>query len=435
MIPLLQTLMLDFQQAPLQTGVKRHTNMTHVSGKATVAIGVRRAGKSTLMHQIIAELLSSHTTMENILYLNFFDDRLHELQHLGLDIIIEAYFLMFPHKKNTEKIYCFFDEIQVVSGWEIFISRIMRTEQCEVYITGSSANLLSKEIATQLRGRALAWEIFPFSFKEYLDFHIMIYQKNLTSKDRLLIQNQFSNYWTCGGFPEVFDLPEALRVKIHQSYFETILFRDLIERHNITHPKALVDLAYWLIHHVGSLYSINKLTGYLKSLGHKTPKNLVSDFLKWFEDAYFFFTVNIYDASLTRVGTNPKKIYSIDHAFVSSIASGILLNQGHRLENLVFIALRRIYPLICYYKTAQGREIDFIVQDSMRQKKLIQVCESLADPSTYDREITGLTQGMTELSLSSATLVTANESKQVETAAGMIHVVPAWQFLLEQPTL
>ncbi|MBY0378559.1 MAG: ATP-binding protein, partial [Gammaproteobacteria bacterium] len=367
MIPLLQEMMLDFQQASLQTGVKRHIDIMHVTGKATVAIGVRRAGKSTLMHQIIANLLKSHVDIENVLYLNFFDDRLYEMQHMGLDVIIEAYFMMFPHKKNSEKIYCFFDEIQIVPGWESFINRIMRTEQCEVYITGSSANLLSKEIATQLRGRALAWEVFPFSFKEYLDFQQTPYEKILTSKSRLLIQKQFSSYWICGGFPEVFDLPDSLRIKIHQSYFETILFRDLIERHNITHPKALIDLAYWLIHRTGSLYSINKLTGYLKSLGHKVPKNVVSDFLKWFEDAYFFFTVNIYDASLARVSANPKKIYSIDHAFVSSIASGILLNQGHLLENLIFIALRRVYPLICYYKTTQGREVDFIVQNGQRQ--------------------------------------------------------------------
>jgi predicted AAA+ superfamily ATPase len=340
---------------------------------------------------------------------------------------------MYPQKKNHEKIYCFFDEIQTIPNWESFISRIMRTESCEVYITGSSADLLSKEIATQLRGRALAWEVFPFSFKEYLDFQQISYDQVLSSKDRFIIQNQFSNYWECGGFPEVIDLPSALRVKIHQNYFDTILFRDLIERHNITHPKALLDLAYWLIHHIGSLYSINKLTGYLKSLGHKTPKNLVADFLTWFEDAYFFFSVSIYDASLARVSSNPKKIYSIDSSFADSIVSGILLNQGHHLENLIFIALRRLYPLICYYKTQQNREIDFIIQSKNREKQLIQVCETLTDPATYEREITALNQGMTELSLSSATLVTSQESKQVTTEAGIIHIVPAWQFLLELP--
>jgi predicted AAA+ superfamily ATPase len=430
MIPLLQELILDFQRAPLQTGIKRHIDVTHVSGKATVAIGVRRAGKSTLMYQLIAELLASGIAIDNIVYLNFFDDRLHELQHMGLDVIIEAYFLMFPHKKNSETIYCFFDEIQVIPEWESFISRIMRIEQCEVYITGSSAHLLSKEIATQLRGRALAWEVFPFSFKEYLDFQRISYEKTLTSKNRLMIQHQFSNYWVCGGFPEVFNQSPTLRIKIHQAYFETILFRDLVERHNISHPKALVDLAYWLMHHVGSLYSINKLTGYLKSLGHKVPKSLVTDFLAWFEDAYFFFTVNIYDASLARVGANPKKIYSIDHAFVSAIASGILSNQGHLLENLIFVELRRKYSLICYYKTDQGKEVDFIVQDRHRQKQLIQVCETLADPLTYEREVSALTQGMIELSLSSATLVTASESRQIKTDAGTIDVVPAWQFLL-----
>ena len=169
------------------------------------------------------------------------------------------------------------------------------------------------------------------------------------------------------------------------------------------------------------------------SLGHKVPKSAVSDYLEWFEDAYFLFTVRICDPSLARSNTNPKKIYCIDHALVTSVSSGILVNSGHLLENLVFTALRRLHPEICYYKTRTGREVDFIVPLHGRPRMLVQVCESLAEPQTRKREIAALREAMTELGLSTGTIVTRSEDERIETEAGTIEVVPAWRFLLELP--
>jgi predicted AAA+ superfamily ATPase len=146
-----------------------------------------------------------------------------------------------------------------------------------------------------------------------------------------------------------------LRIKTHQDYLHTILFRGLVERHDVSHPRAVTDLAHRLVDNAASLYSVNSLTGYLKSLGHKVPKSAVSDYLEWFEDAYFLFTVRIFDASAARRDTNPKRIYCIDHAMVTSVSSGILVNSGHLLENLVFTGLRRAYPEIYYHKTRTGR--------------------------------------------------------------------------------
>src|SRR3989339_1559642 len=137
------------------------------------------------------------------------------------------------HRKNI----LFFDEIQVVSGWESFIDCLMRTEKCQVYITGSSARMLSKEIATQMRGRALSWEIFPFSFREFLDCKGIKTEKNLSTKNRLHVQKAFEEYWQTGGFQEVVGLEKSMRIKTHQVYFNSVLFRDLIERHDISHPK------------------------------------------------------------------------------------------------------------------------------------------------------------------------------------------------------
>jgi predicted AAA+ superfamily ATPase len=429
-IETIKAMILDFQETKLTTGVQRHLKTASVKGKATICIGVRRGGKSTFMVQRIQDLLDKGVERRNILYINFFDDRLHALQHDGCNSITEAYYSLFPEKKNTEPIYCFFDEIQVVAGWERYVGRLMRTEMCEIYITGSSSRMLSKEIATQMRGRALSWELFPFSFREFLDYWKIDYSGSLSTKKRLLVQKAFGKFWETGGFPEVTDMDKTLRIKTHQEYYQTVLFRDLIERHDVSHPRAVMDLAHWLMDNIGSLYSINNLTGYLKSLGYKIPKASVSEYCAWFEDAFFLFTVRIFDASVARSSTNPKKIYCIDHSLADSVSSTILINAGHLLENLVFTALRRIYPEIYYYKTKSGKEIDFVIKTRENVRILIQVCETLSGVQTRKRELTALNEAMKELSVNSGTIVTRNEEERIDVDAGYINIVPAWRFLL-----
>lgn len=441
MLDILKTMILDFQEQDPQTGVPRRCALKAVSGKAAVCIGVRRSGKSTFLFQIVRRLRENGVPRQNFLYLNFFDDRLHGLRPDNLGWIIDAYYALFPEKKNEETVYCFFDEIQALAGWEPFVDRLLRTEKCEVYLTGSSARMLSKEIATQMRGRALSWELFPFSFAEFLTAKGVEGAGPLSTKKQLLVRKAFEEYWETGGFPEVVGLDRRMRIKTHQEYFQVILFRDLVERHDVSHPKAVSDLAHWLADNTASLYSVNKLTGYLKSLGHKVPKTSVSEYLEWFEDAYFLFSVRLFDASLTRSQANPKKIYCIDHALVTSVSSGILVNSGHLFENMVFIALRRLYPAIYYYRTSSGREVDFIVPDfaarrtggSARRRFLFQACESLADPQTRKREVAALEEAMEELKLNTSTVVTRNEEDRIDLRGKSISVVPAWRFLLDLP--
>jgi predicted AAA+ superfamily ATPase len=433
MLETIKSIILDFQETQLETGVPRRTRIEAVHGKAAICIGVRRSGKSTYLFQVVQRLLDSGVTRQNILYLNFFDDRLHNLRQTGLGLITEAYFSLYPEKKNSEMVYCFFDEIQAIPEWEPFVDRLMRTEKCEVYLTGSSARMLSREIATQMRGRALSWEMFPFSFREFLDWKGIDSSSAMSSKKRLIVQKTFDEYWETGGFPEVAGLNRGLRIKTHQEYLNAILFRDLIERHDIAHPKAVADLAYWLVDNTASMFSINSLTGYLKALGHKAPKSAVADYLEWFEDAYFFFTVRIFDASLARSNTNPKKSYCVDHALVTSVSSGVLVNSGHLLESLVFTALRRIHTAIYYYKTKGGREVDFVIPTRGSTNMLVQVCESLTDPHTRKREVGALNDSMVELGTKTGTIVTRNEDEEINTSAGIIHVVPIWRFLLDLP--
>jgi len=430
-LELLKQIILDHQAYQPETGTPRHLNMKRLPGKASVCIGARRSGKSTYFFQLIQELLSKGVPSENILYVNFFDDRLHSLNRENLGLITEAYFSLYPQKKNAEKIFCFFDEIQSVEGWESYADRLMRTEKCEVSITGSSSRMLSKEVATQMRGRALSWELFPFSFREYLDHLGIAYGASLSTKRRLSIQKAFDRFWETGGFPEVAKLDARLRVKIHQEYFNAALFRDLIDRHDISHPRAAKDLALRLIDTTGSMYSVNSLTGHLQSLGHKAPKSAVSDYLDWFEDAFFLFTVRVFDASLARSKTNPKKIYCIDHSLVTSVASGILANTGHLLENLVFTALRRLTPRIHYWKSKRGREVDFIVQFEDRTRMLVQVTESLARPDVRKRETAALEEAMADLGFDAGIIVTRSETEEIKTGNRTIRVIPAWRFLLD----
>ena len=275
MLETIKTIILDAQEATLETGVARHLNIKSVHRKATICIGVRRSGKSTYMFQHINQLLARGVSPENILYLNFFDDRLHGLESAGIGLVLEAYYSLYPEKKNTETVYCFFDEIQEVRGWEAFVDRIMRTEKCDVFITGSSAKMLSTEIATQLRGRALSWEIFPFSLKEFLAYKSIESDLPLSSKKQMLIKKAFDEYWEKGSFPEVAGLDRPLRIKIHQEYFHAILARDLIERHNLSNPKAVMDVARWLVDNIASLYSLNRIPVTLKLLGHRITKQLL----------------------------------------------------------------------------------------------------------------------------------------------------------------
>ena len=289
MFQLLKEIILDSQNGMRFTGTHRQLEVVTVNKKATIIIGVRRCGKSTWLNQVITRLGSEGVSKENILYVNFFDDRLASLNPAGLSKVLEAYYMIYPEKKNREKVYCFFDEIQVMLGWEAFVDRMLRDENCEIYLTGSSAKMLSKEIGTQMRGRALSWELFPFSFREYL-LHLGIENDQpAITRTRLRIQKAFGDYFEQGGFPEVIGADRTLRIKIHQEYVNSILFRDLIERHDISHPRAVVDLARRQLENVGSLYTLNGLTKYLQSLGHKVPKNSVAEYIAWFEDAYFLF--------------------------------------------------------------------------------------------------------------------------------------------------
>lgn len=427
-----QDVLLEAQRQKRFIGVPRRLPYRLVPGKAFVCIGVRRSGKSTLLNQIIEKVLADGTAPEDVLYVNLFDDRLEEVRRGNLNLLTEGYFSLYPERKGKPGLFCFLDEVQMAPGWESFADRLMRAENMQVFLTGSSANLLSREVGIAMRGRGISWELFPFSFAEYLDATgIPVSLRG--QQARLRVRKGFEGYWKTGGFPEVLNADDTIRVHIHQDYFKTMIFRDVVDRHDALHPRAVRDLAYRLLNSAASLYSVNALTGYLKSISHRVSKTFVGDVLSWLEDAYALFTVKLFDPSLSRQNANPKKIYAVDHALVRSTSTGILVNNGHLLENLVFLDRRRRGCEMFYYRTRSGKEVDFVWHGGDGRLTLAQVAFKAPEGSdTLGRELAALREAQGEQPGSRAVLITMDDRRRDEKASGEpIEVIPVWQFLLE----
>ncbi|MFZ0240712.1 MAG: ATP-binding protein, partial [Desulfobacterales bacterium] len=391
MIECLKRIIREYQTLEPPGGLlPRRVAIGGLPGKVSVVTGVRGSGKTTLLIQRIRQLSESGVSLENILYLNLADDRLYWLRHENPDLILDAYFELHPQKRGSETVHCFFDEVQALPHWQLFIDRLTRTEKCEVTVAGSLLPS-SEDTVNPLIGLPIVWEIFPLSFREFLDGKSIESNGPLSAKQRLTIQKVFEDYWQVGGFPGVNRLDQRQRVEAHQANWNTIL-ASIIGHHNISHPRAVIDLAHWLEDNTGSYYAVSHLTDYLKSLGHRVRKSSVVDWLVAFEDAGLLFSVNIFSSSPTRISVNPRKVYCVDHALAASVSSGILTNRDSLLENLVFTALRRMTPEIFYHKTKTGREVDLVAllpstPGQERAILLVQVCASLADPRVKQSEV------------------------------------------------
>lgn len=435
MIECLKRIIREYQNlAPPGGLLPQRVAIGSLPGKVSVVTGVRGSGKTTLLRQRIRQLIDCGVPSENILYLDFADDRFYWLRNENPALILEAYFELHPKKRGSETVHCFFDEVQALPHWQLFIDRLTRTEKCEVTVAGS---LLPspEEDASPLTGRIVSWEIFPLSFREFLDGKGIKSDGPLSTKQRLTIQKAFEDYWQIGSFPSVNRIDQQHCTAAHQTNWNAIL-SSIIGHHDISHPRAVIDLAHWLVDNTGSYYSVSHLTDYLKSLGHRVRKSSVVDWLVAFEDAWLLFSVNIFSSSPTRISVNPRKVYCIDHALAVSVSSGILINRDSLLENLVFIALRRVTPEIFYFKTKTGREVDLVallpsVPGQERAVMLIQVCASLADLRVKQSEVRSLSEAMVELAVAEGIIVTWRTDETISVGFGTIQVVPVWRFLLE----
>lgn len=396
---LLQTLQEEFHASLVLTerSTERHYQFPEARNVIKVAVGMRRSGKTYFLYQTIRKLVSSGTKLDRILYINFEDDRILPIEHKVMGQMIDAWYTLYPDN-HDHCCYLFLDEVQNVEGWPLVLRRMLDTKNIQIYVTGSSAKLLSKEIATSLRGRSLAIEILPYSYTEYLATHDLPLPAKPLGKKTLDHQRSYLlQYFRTGGFPGVQFMPPHEQLETLQNYVETVIFRDIIERYQITNVTLLKYFIHFLLKNVGSLFSINKFYNDIKSQGHKAGKDTLYSYLTYLEDAFLIFPVPIFTQSLRQAQTNPKKIYAIDNGLIAANTFNLSDNLGKLLENQFYLDLRRQGKKIFYYQTSDGYEIDFVTQDQQGKYELIQVVWETDDPLTLEREERALHQAETEL--------------------------------------
>ena len=398
---ILQILIAEFHDvlARLGTLVPRMASFPEAPNKIKVAIGMRRSGKTYFVYQAILQQLSLGVPLSRILFVNFEDDRLLPLDASKLAALLEAFYALYP-KNHDHKCYLYLDEIQNVPDWANVIRRFHDTRNVEIFLTGSSAKLLSKEIATSLRGRSLATEIWPYSLNEFMAAKkIDIDTTTFGKKTQDQLGQVFHDYLQEGGFPEVVNYAPEIRQRTLQDYIDIVIYRDIIERHDIKNPALIKYLIMSMIHNVGKPFTINKFYNDTKSQGYKLGKDSLYDYTSYIEDAYLMFSVPMYAKSIRKVQTNPKKIYAIDTGLVRASTLEPDIDLGRLFENIIYLDLRRKDYIVHYYLTEERYEVDFLVQDRQGEKHLLQVTWNMNDPDTMERETRALELAKKELQI------------------------------------
>jgi predicted AAA+ superfamily ATPase len=377
----------EFDVAEVPSPTPREARLVELPGKADVVIGMRRVGKSWLLQQRIHELLAAGVPRGRILYLEFEDERLSGLGLEHLQLVDDEFHARHPESRGQECWY-FFDEVQEVPGWEKYVRRLLRDRNLHIALTGSSARLLSTEIATSMRGRALTTELLPFSLAEAARHRGIALPERwpVAGAHRSRLQRCFDEYLAIGGFPEVQLLDPDVWRRILQSCFEITLLRDIAERHGITNFPALRFLARRLLRSVGSRASANALYNDVRSQGIAASKDLVHFLLGCFEETFLAFLLPLHTKSERQRNSNPRKVYAIDHGLVRACVPAHSAEVGHLLENLVYLELRRRGTVLGYYLTADGFEVDFVFEDRQGARALVQSCADMGNPSTRERQ-------------------------------------------------
>ena len=414
---------------------RRDATLPPIGGKALAVIGMRRAGKTSYLHQCRADLLAAGRSPNRLIYFNFEDERLAGLTAADLHIISDTHLRMFP-EPAAEPITLFLDEIQLVPGWETFVRRLLDTPGYEIFLSGSSAKLLSREIATSMRGRAWEIAIHPFSFREFLRHHGYGMPDDpsvLTAKKTTALDHHFARYLETGGFPEAQGLNPAHRRQLLQGYIDVMLLRDVIERHQVANVTALRWLVRRLLSSPAGLFSITKFSADLKSQGIPVSRDHLYEFLSHLEDAFLLQTIPVASDSEKRRQVNPRKVYPADPALIPVFDRSGKPNTGHALESVVFTELQRRGAEIAYVKTANGFEVDFLARYPDGAEELIQVSTSIDDPEARDREVRALQDAATEHPRAKQLILTLESRLPFPQVPKPINVLPSWSWMLQLP--
>jgi predicted AAA+ superfamily ATPase len=395
--------------------------------------GVRRSGKTYIFYQIIDQLKKTIPNT-NIIYIDFEDDRLLPIDGNEIKELLNVYYQYFQCEE-TFPIYLFLDEVQNIPNWDKSVRRIFDREQnVQLAITGSSSKLLSSEIATALRGRTLSQYISPLSFKEFLRFK-KVEVENLENISYSPQKNQilrlFNEFLEFGSFPQV--VLSEKKIQILQEYYRAIFYRDIVERYQIRQIKVFESFIKLIIQAMASRFSFGKINNTLASIGYKVGKATLIDYMAKIESAFLAFQVPIYAYSVKDQLQYPRKVYVIDNGLRNAVTFRFSQDRGRLLENVVFNQLyRQADNEIYYWANKNGLEVDFVVRQGTSVVSLIQVCESLSDPKTAEREIKALKKAMNEFDLDTATILTYDDSGKKTIDNKHINIKPIWLWLLEK---
>ena len=389
--------------------VKRTVDKNFISSKKiSVITGIRRSGKSTLLKQI-------SKNFKNFYYFNFEDERVLDFSYDDFNNLLEIFFELFGESKVF-----FFDEIQNIFGWEKFVRRLFE-DGYKIFITGSNSKLLSREMASALTGRHIRKELYPFSFSEFISFSNLEIKKNYNTKEKAKLKQFFNKYLEFGGFPEA--LLSQNKEELNQLY-QDILIKDIIVRFKIKDSKSFRELSMYLLSNFGNVVSFNNLKNVLNFNSVSTVKS----YCEFLEEAYINFLVFKYDYSIKKQIKNNRKTYSIDSGFINNLSQSFSENKGRLFENIVFLELKRRDKEIYYYKDIY--ECDFVVRNERKIESVIQVCSSLQDQNTRQREINGLISAMEEYNLRQGIIITFDDEEEIEIKNKKIIVLPIYKWLL-----
>ena len=410
--------------------IDRDTVLPVDTKKIIVVTGVRRCGKTTLLKITRNRIIKSGIRIQNTLFFSFDDERL--LLDTGeLDLILQAYRELYPGN-DIKSCYLFFDEIQNIENWDKFIRRVYDTITQNIFISGSNSKLLGSEISTSLRGRTIQYELFPLSFREYINFN-HIKPDYYSDSNKAILINAFSNYLTQGGFPETIGKNRELQQRILNDYYSVLLFRDIIERYSINQIPTLKFFLKKLIVNIGKPFSVNKIFNDLKSQGIRLNKNLLYEILEYVEAVYLGMRLYKFDYSVVNREKSDKKIYFIDNGLLNAVSYNFSGNYGTLLENSFFIWLRNRYKDLYYFK--QKKECDFIIFDRDKAMTAIQVSYTISEKETFDREINGLIEAMKYFNIESGLLVTAETEDRITISNKIINIVPAYKLMTENKVM
>lgn len=424
---IIKNLITDFHEKGIPP-VKPRLLEIPVNLKKIIALtGVRRSGKTFQLYNVINRLIKQKIKLKNILYFNFEDERIDKNTFI-LNNIIESYQELYP-EINLGNCYFLFDEIQNIDGWEKFVRRIYEQISKNIFITGSNSKMLSREISTSLRGRSINYEIYPLNFEEYLNFLGIEINLNSTRSISVIV-NIFEKFLSGGGFPELVSVDNEIKDRVLQEYFNVMIFRDLIERYDITQTEILKYFCKRVIGNSSKEFSVNKIYNEIKSQGYKISKDTIYEFQNYVESIYLAFFIPKYSRSIVKQEFSKKKVYSIDNGLAASVDAFFIKNKGTALENLVFLELIKSGKKILYY--SNNFECDFLLMENEKVCEAIQVCFDINDIDTKNREEKGLINVCREFQLKRGLILTIYDEQKYTVNGITIEIMPVYKYILKK---